>query len=91
MQKIFHFIVETSFWILLVLSKLLLILLLLLIANSFLNINIYLWVIVSLLGLIYGIYFAEKIRVKHGCSNYWSKIYNTPDVNGKQKNEGDLR
>jgi positive regulator of sigma E activity len=87
MQKIFHILVEATFWVLLVLSKLLLIFLILLIANSFLNINIYVWVIVSAIGLIYGVYFAEKIRKKHGCSNYWSKIYNTPDIDGKHNEE----
>lgn len=87
MQKIFYFIVESAFWVLLVLSKLLLFLLIMFILNSLIELDISIYIFFSIIGLIYGIYFAEKIRKKHGCSNYWSKIYNTPDIDGKKKSD----
>jgi len=91
MQKVFHFIVELSFWFLLVLSKILIILLLLLILNSLIEINNYINLTVSILGLIYGIYYAEKIRKKYGCSAYWSRIYSTPDINNFQKKDDETK
>ncbi|MFH6969200.1 hypothetical protein [Flavobacterium sp. FlaQc-28] len=87
MQKIFYFIVEATFWILLVLSKFLLFLLLMFILNSLIELDVYVYIFFALAGLIYGIYFAEKIREKHGCSNYWSKIYNTSDIDGNKKSD----
>lgn len=87
MQKTFYFIVESIFWILLVLSKLLLILLLIFILNSLIELDIYVYIFFAVAGLIYGIYFAEKIRKRHGCSNYWSKIYNSSDIDGKKKRD----
>ena len=64
MQKIFNFIIEISFWFLLVLSKLLLVLLVFFIINLFLKLNIFVWIFVSCLGLVYGVFFAEKIRAQ---------------------------
>jgi hypothetical protein len=83
MNKIFHIFVESCFWILLMLSKVLLVAFLFFVLSFWFNISNTIWIIVLFLSAIYGVYFAEKIRKKYGCSSYWSKIYSTPDIDGE--------
>lgn len=39
-------------------------------------------VLLSIIGLALGIVYAERIRKKHGTTQYMGKIYNTDDVSG---------
>ena len=43
--------------------------------------NIALSIILSIIGILSGIFFAEKVRKKHGLSNFFSRISATPDIN----------
>ncbi|TPD69788.1 SoxR reducing system RseC family protein [Flavobacterium microcysteis] len=41
-----------------------------------------LWIsiLLSIIGLVLGIVYAERIRKKHGTTQYMGKIYNTDDI-----------
>lgn len=80
MSKVFNFLVEAWFWILIFLSP---------VFGSFL-IGVILWLsfkipimffyLLLITGVISGFFFAEYIRRKYGCSNFWSRIKATPDI-----------
>jgi len=88
MNKLFHGIVEIIFWIAIFSSPLLIG-----VAISFI---IYLnaspaleWlsIVVVSLGILIGIFFAEKIRRKYGCTRFMSGLLSTPDIRPTDKHE----
>lgn len=86
MHKIFYILVESVFWLLLVISKVLLFLLITIILGTFIDFNLWIHLSIISLGVLYGIFYAERIRKKYGCSIYWSKIYSTPDITPENEN-----
>ena len=80
MNKIFHLAIEVFFWIMTVLSPLFASALLAVLSYYSFNFPFVISLILIVLGAIAGVIFAEKIRRKHGCLNYWSRIMATPDI-----------
>ena len=39
------------------------------------------------IGVVIGFLFAERIRKKYGCMNYWSKIRATPELYKKEESD----
>jgi hypothetical protein len=80
MNKIFHIVVEIIFWLAIFCSPLLISL-----AIAFLiYINSpkleWLSIIISSIGLVSGVLFAERIRRKYGCTRYMSRLISTSDL-----------
>ncbi len=71
---------EIIFWLLLLISKVLLLGLIILIIDSFVDLSNSIIIGFMIIGILWGIYFAEKIRRKYGCTAYWSAIYSTADI-----------
>lgn len=44
------------------------------------DVNIIVFYIIIGLGIIAGVFLAERIRRKYGSSNYWGRILATPDI-----------
>ena len=42
-------------------------------------------VMLLLMGIVAGIWFAERIRKRRGLSNYFSSLSETPDIDEKKK------
>ena len=75
MKKVFDLLIESIFWLAIFASPFLVsfaIGTIIYISNESL-----LWLSIAILviGFIAGIFFAEKIRRKHGCENYISKLF----------------
>lgn len=80
MNKIFNFFIESFYWLMIFLSPFLI----------SLGISIYLYgrnsnliwysLIILIFGILMGIFIAERIRRKYGCSNYVGRILATPDI-----------
>ena len=87
MQKVFNILIEISYWLAIFFSPFL--------AGSFIGLVIYiknpdlLWVtiLVASIAMITGIWSAERIRKKYGCSRYIEKIFETPDIPGEYPEE----
>ncbi|MES1222370.1 MAG: hypothetical protein ABUT20_43150 [Bacteroidota bacterium] len=96
MRKIFDVIIEIIFWIAIWASPSLVsfaIGVLIYIKNENL---LWLSIIILSIGFILGIFFAERIRKKYGCTRYMAKILATPDfwpdetpeeINARKKEE----
>jgi hypothetical protein len=93
MNKTFHIVVEIIFWLAIFCSPLLISL-----ANAsiiYINSPKLEWfsIIISSVGLVSGVLFAERIRRKYGCTKYMSRLISTPDIwptdtyDRKSKNE----
>ena len=74
--------IETFYWLLIALCPI--------IATSIISFFIWnlseslLWcIIMEGCGILAGIYLAEYIRKKYGCSNFYSKLMNTSDLDEK--------
>lgn len=80
MQKIFFFIVELFYWFLIFLSPTLGFGLIGLFLITALDSSIIALYVCLAVGPVIGAVWAERIRRKHGCSNYWSRIFSTPDI-----------
>ena len=80
MNKLFSFFIELVFWIAIFLSPTLIsgaIAFIIYINNN----NLYwLSIAIGILGVSGGVLFAERIRIKYGCSRYISRILATPDI-----------
>jgi hypothetical protein len=86
-MKIFDFFINTVYWlwIFIVPSGVL----------SFLGFWLYqkepknftLSILLSIAGVIFGIYFAEKVRRKYGLSNFFSSIMSSNDISDKSEND----
>lgn len=81
MNKLF----EIIYWIKIFLS-LFIIFIFIALAIYFFNEEL-LWisVLLSIIGLVLGIVYAERIRKKHGTTQYMGKIYNTDDISDYDK------
>ncbi len=80
MQKLFHTAIEIIYWVGLFVAPLLgsaVIAAIIYFSNTHL---LWLAAIVLFAGAVTGIFFAERIRKKYGCSNYMSRILSTPDI-----------
>jgi len=47
----------------------------------------YLSGLIVIAGIVFGVYFAERVRKKHGTENFMSKIYASPDLDDIKKND----
>lgn len=93
MSKIFNFLVEAWFWFLLFLSPVFGFGLLGVILLLAFELPILILYLLLFAGAITGIFLAEYVRGKYGCSNFWSRIMATPDIDPydekkKDKDEG---
>lgn len=77
-EKLIRVVVEIIFWIAIFLSPFLIFGIIAFIL--FLNDYKILAIISTLSGLAVGIYFAESIRRKYGCSAYMGRLLATPDL-----------
>ena len=75
MKKAFDIFVESVFWLAIFASTLLLSIAIGIIVYVSNKNLLWLLITISLVGLITGIFLAERIRRKHGCTNYLSKIF----------------
>jgi len=73
-------ITETIYWIGFFLGPFLLSGLVSLILWSSFDVNNVAIMVVLVIGMLTGVLLAERIRKKYGCSEYWSRIYATPDI-----------
>lgn len=78
--KIFHFVIESFYWLLLFLAPVLGSIMVGLIAIAFFDLSIDTLLYFIPFGALLGIFLAEKIRRKYGCASYWSMLYATPDI-----------
>lgn len=80
MNRIFHIIIEVIFWLAIFLSPV--IFFSAIAAFTYFSdiSNFEMAVSIFLVGIIGGIFWAERIRRKFGCSRYMSKILSTPDI-----------
>jgi len=91
MFKIFENIVEAVYWIAIFLSPLLASVLLALAAYGYLDFPFALCVVIVIVGGIAGVFLAEYIRKKYGCSYLWSRTAATPDIDPQPgENEKDI-
>lgn len=71
--------IEAIYWFGIFLSPVLMTVLLIGIVSSIFGFHgYYCWLLLP--GAMAGILLAEYARKKYGCSNYWSKPMNTPDI-----------
>lgn len=49
--------------------------------------NLTLSILLSIAGIILGIYFAEKVRRKYGLSNFFSGIMSSNDISDKSEDD----
>lgn len=80
MNKLFHGVIESIFWIAIFSSPLLIgiaIAFVIYISSPKLE---WLSIIIVSLGFVTGILFAERIRRKYGCTRYMSRLISTPDI-----------
>jgi disulfide bond formation protein DsbB len=80
MRKFFSSLIETIFWIQLFITPVgigSLIAVFIYISNENL---LWLSIVIVVLSIILGIFYAERIREKHGTSRWASKIIATPDI-----------
>jgi hypothetical protein len=83
MLKVVEFLVEAGFWLMAFASPMLVsIIASALIYSSNKSVSI----IILIVGVITGIAFAEWVRRKHGCSNYFAKLIASPDINETKDN-----
>jgi hypothetical protein len=80
MNKLFIFLVELFFWIATVLSSSLLSFIIGIVFYIYASISSKLFVLIVCVGVIIGVFIAEKIRKKYGCSNFWGRILATDDI-----------
>ena len=80
MNKTFHFFIELIFWVLTFLSPVSGFGIIAGILYSAFDISFEVVLVILAIGSVFGILFAERIRRKHGCTNYWSRIFSTPDI-----------
>ena len=80
MYKVFSFIIELIYWVLIFLSPFLISAVISCIIY-FTNENL-LWLSILILtsGFIFGVIYAERIRKKYGCSKFMGRILATPDI-----------
>jgi hypothetical protein len=86
MTNILRRLIEIIFWISLFISPVLFSLLIAFIVVINMNeFNIYWFYSIGAIGIIIGFIFAEYIRRKYGCSNFYSKLLNMPEFTKKNK------
>ncbi len=84
MLKVFEFFVEMCFWLMAFASPMVVsIVASALIYSSNKSVSI----IILIGGGITGIVFAEWVRKKHGCSNYFAKLIASPDIKETRDNK----
>lgn len=74
------FFIEIFYWCLIALCPILIITIINMLIYNYICISFTLLVIVEIIGVILGIILAEYIRRKYGCSVFYSKLMNTPDL-----------
>lgn len=80
MNKFLTLLIEIIFWLATVLSPTLLFFIIGIILYIYIPIPFELFITIVCVGLIIGVFIAEKIRTKYGCSNYWGRILSTEDI-----------
>lgn len=76
MNKLF----EIIYWIKIFLSPFIIFIFIALAIYFFNKELLWISVLLSIIGLVLGIVYAERIRKKHGTTQYMGKIYNTDDI-----------
>lgn len=71
---------EIFYWLLIALCPILVVSLANILVYVYIFSSIYLLILVELIGVILGVVLAEYIRKKYGCSSFYSKLMNTPDL-----------
>lgn len=80
MNKLFEITIEIIFWFLIFLSPVIATILLSAIIYFYVWSNPIFTIVIMALGIITGIWWAERIRRKFGCTRYMGKILATPDI-----------
>lgn len=76
MNKLF----EIIYWIKIFLSPFIIFLFIALAIYLFNEELLWISVLLTIIGTVLGIIYAERIRKKHGTTQYMGKIYNTDDI-----------
>jgi hypothetical protein len=79
-MKVIGFLVEGVFWALSCLSPVAGGVLLSAALSYSIGLTSWGWICILSLSLVIGIWFAERVRKTYGSSNYWGRIYATPDI-----------
>ncbi len=80
MNRAFHVLMEMIFWVLIFLSPMLAFLAIGMLMLLYVDVPLYAFYTAAGVGILTGIFVAEKIRRKYGCVNYMSRILATPDI-----------
>lgn len=80
MLRIIEFLVEAVYWLLIFLSPVLVMGLLALLLYFECGVPAWISYVLLGVGVVLGVWLAEHVRRKYGCSNFWSRTSATPDI-----------
>lgn len=89
MKKLFYLVMEVIGWLRVLLSPVFAMLLIAVILYGLFPdwINKDVFIILLILGVILGVFWANHVWKKYGTINYWSKINATPELDFENKEE----